>query len=214
MVVNLTIQAEIINIITDTPRQDDIFFVDTNIWFWQTYTNAMSTMSSSQRFIPNDYIQYIQQALVNGATLTYSGLILAELAHIIEQTEYKIYIQSHRLDKNSLPFKEYRHNYPSERSKVVAEVQLSWSQVKALAIPVELTVDDATTDAALKRFQNQAVDGYDLLLLESISKAEAGKVKIITNDMDYAVVPDIQVFTRNNHVIQTANRQQKLVVNR
>lgn len=211
MVVNLNIQAEIVNIITDTPRQDDIFFVDTNIWFWQTYTNARS---SGQRYNPSDYIQYIQQALVNGATLTYSGLILAELAHVIEQAEYKIYIQSRGLDKNSLPLKEYRHNYPNERLNVVAEVQLSWSQVKTLAIPVELTVDDTTTDAALKRFQNQAVDGYDLLLLESIIKAEAGKVKIITHDMDYAVVPDIQVFTRNNHVIQSANRQQKLVMNR
>lgn len=211
MVVNLNIQAEIVNIITDTPRQDDIFFVDTNVWFWQTYTNAGF---SSQRFNPRYYMRYLQQALVNGATLTYSGLILAELAHTIEQTEYKIYLQSHGLDKDLLPLKEYRHNYPNERQRVVTEVQLSWSQVKAFAVPVELTVDDETTDAALNRFQTQAVDGYDLLLLESINKAEAGKVKIITHDMDYAVVPDIQVFTSNNRVIQTARRQQKLVVNR
>lgn len=211
MVVNLNLQADIIDINTDSPRQEDIFFVDTNVWFWQTYTNAAF---SAKRFNSSVYTQYIQQALINEATLTYSGLVLAELAHVIEKTEYEIYIQSHRLGRNSLSLKEYRHNYLNERQRVVTEVQLSWSQVKALAVPVELTVDDKTTDAALNRFQTQAVDGYDLLLLESISKAEAGKVKVITHDMDYAVVPGIQVFTSNNHVIQTAKRQQKLVVNR
>jgi hypothetical protein len=119
-------------------------------------------------------------------------------------------MQSH----GHLPLKEYRHNYPNERMNVVAEVQSAWSQVKALAVSVDLRVDDATTDAALNRFQTQAVDGYDLLLLEAISRAEAGKIKIITHDMDYAVVPDIQVFTTNNNVIQAANRQKKLLASR
>lgn len=207
MVVNLNIQADIINIKTDNPQQGDIFLVDTNVWFWQTYTNAGFGANVSEFSI---YLTYLNQALVNGATLTYSGLILAELAHIIERTEYKIYIQSHRY----LPLKEYRHNYPNERINVVAEVQPAWSQVKALAVPVDLTVDDATTDAALNRFQTQAVDGYDLLLLEAISRAGAGKIKIITHDMDYAVVPDIQVFTSHNNVIQAANIQKKLLASR
>ncbi|MBH8562771.1 hypothetical protein I8748_11360 [Nostoc sp. CENA67] len=207
MAVNLNIQADIIDIKTDTPQQDDIFLVDTNVWFWQTYTNA-GFVGKASKF--SSYLKYINQALVNGALLTYSGLILAELAHIIEKTEYDIYIQSH----GHLPLKEYRHNYPNERMNVVAEVQSAWRQVKALAAPINLTVDDATTDAALNRFQTQAVDGYDLLLLEAISRAEAGKIQIITNDMDYAVVPGIEVFTSNNYVIQAANLQQKLVASR
>ncbi|MEH2047267.1 hypothetical protein [Nostoc sp.] len=207
MVVNLNIQADIIDIKTDNPQQDDIFLVDTNVWFWQTYTNAGFGAKASKF---GNYLKYINQALLNGATLTYSGLILAELAHIIEKTEYNIYIKSHGF----LPFKEYRHNYPNERMNVVAEVQSAWSQVKTLAVPVDLTVDDATTDAALNRFLSSAVDGYDLLLLEAISRAGAGKIKIITDDMDYAVVPDIQVFTSNSNVIQEANRQKKLLVSR
>ncbi|MHC5775315.1 hypothetical protein [Nostoc sp.] len=207
MVVNLNIQADMIDIKTDNPQQGDIFLVDTNVWFWQTYTNAGFGTKVSKF---SNYLKYINQSLLNGATLTYSGLILAELAHIIEKTEYNIYIKSYGF----LPLKEYRHNYPNERMNVVAEVQSAWSQVKALAIPVDLTVDDATTDAALNRFQTQAVDGYDLLLLEAISRAGAGKIKIITHDMDYAVVPDIQVFTSNNNVIQAANIQKKLSASR
>jgi hypothetical protein len=199
------IQADIIDIKTDTPQQSDIFFVDTNVWFWQTYTNAVSGANSYQR---SNYPNYINLALSNGATLTYSGLTLAELAHIIEKTEYDIYVKSN----GDLRIKEYRHNYPIERANVVSKVKSAWSQVKALAISINLTVDDATTDAAINRFTTQAVDGYDLLMLEAISKAGAGTVKIITDDMDYSVVPGIQVFTSNKYVIQDAAIQKKLVV--
>jgi hypothetical protein len=82
--------------------------------------------------------------------------------------------------------------------------------VKAIAIPIKLTVDDATTDAAINRFTTQAVDGYDLLLLEAISKA--GQFQVVTDDIDYSVVSDIEVFTSNNRLIQEAATQNKLVV--
>jgi hypothetical protein len=198
------IQADIIDIKTDTPQQSDIFFVDTNIWFWQTYTNAAFT---AKRYQITDYPNYINKTRQNGATLTYSGLTLAELAHIIEKTEYDIYVQSN----GYLHFKKYRHDYPTERANVVAEFQFTWRRIKKIAIPIDLTVDDATTDAAINRFTTQAVDGYDLLMLEAISKAGAGTVKIITDDMDYSVVPGIQVFTSNKYVIQDAAMQKKLV---
>ncbi|MEH2425707.1 MAG: hypothetical protein V7K48_33880 [Nostoc sp.] len=86
------------------------------------------------------------------------------------------------------------------------------SPLGAIAIPIDLTVDNATTDAAINRFKTQAVDGYDLLLLEAISKAGAGQIKVITDDIDYSVVPGIQVFTSNKYVIQEAASQNKLVV--
>ncbi|MEH2068842.1 MAG: hypothetical protein V7K47_11895 [Nostoc sp.] len=205
MAINLKIQADIINIRTDTSQQGDIFFVDTNVWFWYAYVNAGFSAKSYQL---NDYPNYLNQALSNGATLTYSGLTLAELTHIIEKTEYEIYIQSY----GRLPIKEYQHNDPIERANVVAEVQFTWRRVKAIAVPIDLTVDDATTDAAINRFKTQAVDGYDLLLLEAISRAGAGQIQIITDDIDYSVVPGIQVFTSNNYVIQEAASQNKLVV--
>ena len=198
------IQADIIDITTDTPRQSDIFFVDTNVWFWQTYTDAAFT---AKRYQITDYPDYINKTRQNGATLTYSGLTLAELAHLIEKKEYEKYIKSN----GDLPIKEYRHNYPLERAIVVNAVQFVWRRVKNRAKLIDLAVNDATTDAAIKRFSTQAVDGYDLLMLEAISIAGAGTVKIITDDMDYSVVPGIQVFTSNKYVIQDAAMQKKLV---
>jgi hypothetical protein len=201
MAINLNIQADVIDIRQDTPKKSDIFFVDTNIWFWQTY--AYKRFSNYQT---KHYPNYLNLAYSNRATLTYSGLTLAELAHIIEKHEYETYVKSN----GNLPIKEYRHNYPIERANVVAEVRSAWRQVKNFAKLIDLTVNSATTDAAINRFRTQAVDGYDLLLLETMSKA--GQFQVITDDIDYSVVPDIQVFTSNNRLIQEAATQNKLVV--
>jgi hypothetical protein len=94
---------------------------------------------------------------------------------------------------------------------MVAEVQSAWSQVEAIAASADLKINDAIAKSALNRFQTQAVDGYDLLILEAISRAGAGQVRVITDDMDYATVPNIQVFTSNRNVIQTASQQGKLL---
>jgi predicted nucleic acid-binding protein len=205
MTVNLTIQADIIDIKSDTPKPGDIFFVDTNVWIWQTYSNASLRAKPYQ--IQN-YPNYLAKALSVGATLTYSGLTLAEITHTIENSEYKIFKKSH----SSVYLKEYRHNYSLERTNVVSEIQSAWSQVSAIAIPVDLAINDEITNAALTRLQTQAVDGYDLLLLETISRAGAEQVRIITDDKDYAVVPNIQVFTSGNSLIQQAQAQGKLLL--
>jgi hypothetical protein len=80
-----------------------------------------------------------------------------------------------------------------------------------IAASADLQIKDAIARSALNRFQTQAVDGYDLLILEAISRAGAGQVRVITDDMDYATVPNIQVFTSNRNVIQAATLQGKLL---
>jgi hypothetical protein len=205
MAINLIIQADVIDIKNDSPRKSDIFLVDTNVWLWQTYTNASAT---AQAYQLNNYPNYLAQALEIEATLSYSVLTLAELASVIERIEMDIYNRKNGL---SLRPKEYRHNYPTERTNVVSEVQSAWSQVEAIAVSADLKINDDIARAALNRFQTQAVDGYDLLILEAISRAGTDSVQIITDDIDYATVPNIQVFTSNNRVIQEATKQRKLL---
>jgi predicted nucleic acid-binding protein len=208
MAANLTVRADVIDISNDVPQKEDIFMVDTNVWFWQTYSNAeLSGRDAPARV--SEYSAYLSSALSNEATLTYSGVILAELTHIIEKTEYEIYLKSNGLKPKDLRSKEYRHNLPNERLKVVSEVQFSWSQVKEIAVPLDLSIDEETTHAALTRFQTQAVDGYDLLILEAASRESL--TKFITHDSDYVTVPDIQVFTSNQNAIESARIQGRLV---
>lgn len=209
MTIDLNVEAQVIDIVSDRPQRSDIFLVDTNVWVLQTYPNAKN--SSKIR----EYGAYLKAARQNGATLAYSGLTLAELAHVIERTECDIYNKKNNFTKqNGLErtIKEFRHKYPNERAKVVNLVQTAWMQIQDFAVPLnELTIDESTTNAALARFQTQALDGYDLFILEAIHKANPGQVKVLTDDGDYATVPNIQLFTSNIQVIKLAKAQCKLL---
>jgi predicted nucleic acid-binding protein len=150
-----------------------------------------------------EYPSYIAKAISANSWLSYCGLSLAELAHNIEQTEREIF-------SSTLKSKEYRHNFPTERAKVVAEVQAAWSQVISSAVCTDVLVSEETSNAALTRFQTQLLDGYDLLILEAMDKA--GVKQIITDDGDYVTVPGIKVFTANSGAIAAAKSKGKLLV--
>ncbi|MCF6286886.1 MAG: PIN domain-containing protein [Candidatus Hydrogenedentes bacterium] len=201
MAVTYSIQAEIIDITSDSPRAEDVFLVDTNVWYWVAYPNATSFHSSQL----SDYPNYLNGALEAGSTIHHTGLSLAELSHLIEKTEREIYTEY----VSEVKPKEYRHNCAQERSRVVSEIQAAWSQVCSLAAPLTATIDAQTTAAALDRFQNEMVDGYDLFILESMKSN--GVVQVITDDGDYSSVSGIQVFTANKNVVRAAENQRKLL---
>jgi predicted nucleic acid-binding protein len=200
MAVNYTVQAEVVDIRFDQPKKDDIFLVDTNVWYWLTYTKASTSANNYQI---RDYPTYIAKALSAQSLLLYCGLSLSELAHNIEQTEKQIF-------SSTLRPKEYRHNYPTERANVVGEIQAAWSQVTSIAVSSDITVNEVITNACLNRFSTQQLDGYDLLMLEAMDKA--GIVQVITDDGDYVTVPGIKVFTANQNVITAAGNQSKLLI--
>ncbi|GAX34375.1 hypothetical protein [Nodularia sp. NIES-3585] len=79
----------------------------------------------------------------------------------------------------------------------------------SIAACTEINIDEKTTNTSLNRFQTQLLDGYDLLILEAMNKANVKQ--IITDDGDYLTIPNIQVFTANYNVIATATRQGKLL---
>jgi hypothetical protein len=82
---NLSVRADVIDINGDTPCKDDIFLVDTNIWLWYTYANSTTDLDAVRLAEINTYLDYLTEAASIGSTLTYSGLLLAELASVIER---------------------------------------------------------------------------------------------------------------------------------
>lgn len=203
MAANYTIKANVVNIRQDTPKPEDVFLVDTNVWYWMTYTKASQTAIPYQI---RDYPTYIGKALASKSQLRKCGLSLEELSHRIEKTEYDIFKRS---QAQLIKPKEYRHNHPAERNNVVTEIQAAWGQVKSMARAIDVTIDTDSKDRALTRMASEPLDGYDLFILEAIS--QAGIVNVITDDGDYATVPGIQLFTANNNVIKTARNQGKLI---
>ena len=121
------------------------------------------------------------QALKENATLTYSALTLPELAHNTEKAQLKIF---NRTQASYISPKDFRHNYPQEQALVVSEVVKAWNLVKSYAICAENEVNETIADAALQRLSTQALDGYDLLMLEAIDRANVGQIKVITGDRD------------------------------
>ena len=143
-----------------------------------------------------------------GSTVRRCGLTLAELAHLIEKTEREIYVQANPVAPPQT--KEFRHNFPAERGHVVTEIRSAWSQVKAIATPADVLVNDALTDAVITRIQTEALDVYDLFLSEAGSAA--GVSQVVTDDGDYCCIPGIQMFTSNQSVIAAAQAQGRLIV--
>ncbi|MEY3866489.1 MAG: hypothetical protein ACRCT1_14515 [Microcoleaceae cyanobacterium] len=203
MAINYKIDAEIVDIQSDKPQEGDIFLIDTNVWYWHLYPQAIAY---SLPYQTTEYPIYLIEAIAAKSLLLYSHLSLAELAHNIEQAERNIFISS----SGSINAKEYRHNYPEAHHKVVEQIEYVWNEIKAVAVPVNLTLDDLTADSALTRMQTQPLDGYDLFMLETMQKE--GIINIITDDGDFSTVPGIRVFTANRRVIATAQNQDKLLI--
>jgi predicted nucleic acid-binding protein len=207
MAANYEIQAQIVDIRVDRPRPEDFLMVDTNVWYWHTYTNANVSALSYQI---NSYPDYLAQAVSAQSILMHTGLSLSELSHRIEKTEYDLFIiGSEKLGLKKFKLKEYRHNRLDERKKVVKEIETAWSQVTSISASIDVIVNEAATNLALSRLQSQLLDGYDLFMLEAMQKE--GITQIITDDGDFVTVPGITVFTANSNVIKEAESQHKLL---
>ena len=202
-----TVRARVVDIRKDTPRSTVAFLVDTNVWYWRVYPSAGVLPGSATPAQMSYYSAYLQRSTAAGAIVYRTGLCLAELAHLIEQNERDAYSQA----VAPMASKDYRHNLPSERARVVGEVQNAWAEVKLQSHPLPLVIDDHVTDAALARFATQPVDGFDLFLLEAMSAG--GINQVLTDDGDYCTVPGLEVFTANPRVLAAA-RSAGLLVSR
>ena len=205
MAVRYAVQAEVVDVRTDRPQPTDVFLVDTNVWFWITYAAATHGAPRPIAPPPAAYSSYFKRALAAKAKFRRCGLSMAELAHQIEKAEYGLFA----VTNPNVTAKQYRHDFPAERSRVVNDIQAAWAAVRQIAAPLDVAIDDPTTDSALSRLSTQQLDGYDLFMAQAMTAA--GVTQILTDDGDYCTVPGIQVFTANRPVIDAARAQGKLV---
>jgi predicted nucleic acid-binding protein len=206
MSIAYTIKAEVVDIRCDKPLPRDVFVVDTNALLWCFYANAGSS-NYIRQYQLDQYPKYLLSA--SSLSLSYVGLSLSEISHLIENIEYELYVKRKNIDRDNFRKKEYRHSYPEERKKVVREITAAWNAIKSFASLLEINVDEDTTNNALSRLSTEALDGYDLFMLEAMKKE--GIYQIITDDGDFVNVPGITLFTANQNVIREAERQGKLL---
>jgi len=202
----IRVRADVIDIRQDTPRPDDSFLVDTNVWYWLTYTRASQTTDSPWNYQLKDYSAYVLRAKSVRAQVYWCGLSLEELAHRIERIELKILNET--LSQPGIRLKEFRHNRAADRKRVVEEIQAAWGQVKTMAEGLAISIDQLTTEAAFNMLPHSEMDGYDLFMVQVLeSHSLCG---IVTDDADFATASDVAVFTSNHKLITEARKQRKL----
>lgn len=205
MPVQYRIAAQIVDIRYDNPKEGDKFFVDTNVWFWMTYTRAGSSALFYQLL---DYPGYVDKVLENGGHVYQSAMAFAELAHLIERAEFNIYKKNLR-NQQQINSKEFRHNCTVERENVLKEIEAAWVQVKSLGEPLDAVINNSFVDSALSGKRDRKVDGYDLFNLKLMS--DYNIKQIITDDGDFATIPGIRVFTSNKNVLHAARTQNMIL---
>lgn len=204
MPVSYDIEADVVDIRSDSPFQNDEFFVDTNVWFWFAYSCA-SIVSPTRQI--QTYPLYIKKILTKKAKIHRCELILSELAHIIESTEYDLFCERRGEDVNK---KEFRHNHSLERESVVDEIENAWEMICNSSESFDLLVNEKKGDVIIKELRKYPLDCYDIIYLSEINKT-MNKSQVITDDGDFVTVPDITVFTSNTTVIKAASDAGKLI---
>lgn len=207
MPVKYRVRAQVVDITIDKPQKNDSFLVDTNVWYWLTYTKASFSANPPKPYQVTAYSGYISNVIANGSMIYRIGASLPELAHSIEATEYEIYS---RLCGISPPpqKKEFRHNNAGDRQVVISEIKAAWSQIRKIAPLIDMNVNEIGIDSAIKLIENYPIDGYDSFFADTIIKF---KKFLITDDADFITIPNIYVFTANPLAIRLAKDSHNLI---
>ena len=190
------VRSQVVDITKDVPRRGEQFVVDTNSWYQLTYARLLDPKPG--------YPQYIKRALESGSDLFCCAVTLVELASVIESNEHKLY----QLAQPHVNPKMFRHECPKERASVVQTIKTCWDQISGIANLIDLSLDQRMVNRALDALENYSIDGYDILIVEAMDRR--GIINVITDDGDFASVPDVMLFTANPHTISVARRQGRL----
>jgi predicted nucleic acid-binding protein len=174
------------------PTKDEKYFVDTNVWYWMTYVSSkeMKLPNEPREYQKECYPQFIQNLLDSEAELYFSPLILAELASVIEQSEFEIYKMfnpEERVNK-----KQFRKK-PLERKNVIKEVKTAWSQITSMSKCIDTNVNKDFSERCLKLLEETQLDGYDSFYIDTALKF--GIINIITDDKDFRTSPELAVYS-------------------
>lgn len=205
MPVQYRVQADVVDLRRYSPSSGESYLVDTNAWYWTTYSRAILGASQPRYYQATDYPAFILRSLRAGASLWASPIVFAELAHRIEACEWQIYV---RLNA-PVSLKEFRHNLVQERQRVVAEIEACWSQVESMAGVYSLQADSGVCLNGIAALQNVALDAYDILSLTGLPGMPA-PFRIVSDDGDFCTVPNVTVLTANRTVLDAARQQSRL----
>lgn len=201
----LAIRASVVDITTDTPKSTDKLLVDTNIWLWLYYPALTLTNGGAMKQQAIIYPKYFSDGQAQKTTFYSTGLVYAELAHIIERTQRTIYEKL----SNQLDPKVYRHDYFRERLKITKLISEAWQDITAYSQLLDINLNNLFMQNSTSLFTRVGVDGYDVFTAQLAKQSNV--TGILTDDGDFATVPGLTIFTANKNVINLAAQAKKLI---
>lgn len=193
----MKIRASVVDIRGDDPTSSDRLLVDSNVWIGLTDANPSPAGRAQWR----PYERYIRETKQASAGLVVSPFTFPEICHYFEHEE----LRRHNARNSTippLPLKLFRED-ATRRSIVVAAIETSWLQVRALAKLVPTPATQACIDGAMKGLSGgDLIDGVDAMLVADLRRD--GLTGIITDDRDFGSVDGIVVFTANEKLLRSA----------
>ena len=163
------------------------FFVDTNIWLYQSYVSGAFFSEHSQEKAAN-YSDFIQKVLSDNGKLFTSALCLSEVAHVLEKKSFEIY----KAKQHSCTLKQFRA-IKTERDKIISVVTDVWEEIKSLSTIIEMNMTIDNGDLILKKLSIAPLDAYDAQYLIMMEKNNISN--ILTDDKDFRNIASIDVYT-------------------
>lgn len=200
------ILAEVIDIRSFNHIQDKKYFVDTNVWYWTTYATGkkMPEDNSPNDYQINEYPNFISEALDNNCQLYHCSLNIAEIAHLIENIEHKIFCDT-KVDDS---LKNFRRKRPTERERVVNEILQASNGISSMSNLLDLNLNSNKNSELLDSLSKQCTDFYDSAYVDLMKNNDIPI--ILTDDADFASVKGIKVYTANDSLIRQAENQKRL----
>lgn len=194
--------ADVYDIRSDSPRLNDRFLVDTNVWKFLVYGKATQQRTA----VAAAYVNYLTACRKANSALLWSPLSYTELGHLIELTEMEIYNRTAATHLKCTDPKEFRTGTQT-RATVVGEMKVAWAQVSSMGTALPTPTDANALAAAINLFENCPLDGYDVFYIHAMRAA--GIDCVITDDVDFLYVPGLRIFTANGKALERAEKFRK-----
>lgn len=188
--------SQILALASHQPIKGERYFIDTNVWFWATYvaSKTIALPQHPERYQLEDYPRFLEEALDNGAKLCHCPLTLAELANIIEKTEWDIYkkhINDAFLDKKAF------RKIPTERKNVLNEIQVAWDTINGMSTCIDVALNSKFATQSCTILAEGSVDAFDAFFVQTMRN----------HNIDYVVSDDYDFSTIHQQILITANRK-------
>lgn len=173
-----------------TVKEEDVFFLDTNILF---FIHSGYYMQTSSEF--TEYSNIVQRILSNGNSIYVSALNIQELLNGIENKEYLLYIRANSLNKHSFTKKDFRNNATlrlNVKNKlliVIQEIECAYNIVEGGNISLSLTKNFVTN------YEKHHYDPMDYYLVKN-TYDYSDSITYITDDKDFQFDSSINVITK------------------